>query len=159
MLDLQAPNITGVVVGFDFGTKRIGVAVGQTVTRSAAALCTILMSRKHEPWKTIAEILATWQPAAFVVGWPYPRNGEDNPIRVEIERFAAALARRYRLPVFTVDETLSTADARSQHFGNFDGAIRRPARFADRKDELAARLILQSWLEQSAASIPAERKG
>jgi putative Holliday junction resolvase len=149
MPDVRPESIAGVVVGFDFGSKRIGVAVGQTVTRSAAALCTILMGRKHEPWKTISEILATWQPAAFVLGWPYAQDGEENPIQIEIAHFAAGLARRYRLPVFAFDETLSTADARERYFS---GTHHRSASFAHQKDELAARLILQSWLEEPAAS-------
>ena len=153
MPDIRPESITGVVVGFDFGTKRIGVAIGQTVTHSAAALCTIPMGRKHEPWKTISEILATWRPVAFVVGWPYAQAGEENPVQVEIGHFAAGLSRRYQLPVFAFDETLSTADARE---GYFAGNHRRSARFAAQKDELAARLILQSWLQEPAASTLAE---
>ena len=153
MPEVRPESIAGVVVGFDFGTKRIGVAVGQTVTRSAAALCTILMGRKHEPWKTISEIRTTWQPAAFVVGWPYAQPGEENPVQVAIGHFAAGLARRYRLPVFAFDETLSTADARARFFG---GDHHRSVRFAAQKDELAARLILQSWLDEPAASTFAE---
>ena len=154
MPELRAESIEGVVIGFDFGTKRIGVAVGQTVTCSAAAMCTIQLSRKHEPWKTVTEIQAVWQPAAFVVGWPYPRDGDENPIRVEIDRFAAGLARRYGLPVFSFDETLSTAAARQCHFGE---PQRHSSRFSARKDELAARLILQSWLEQPEASVALAR--
>lgn len=153
MPDVRPEDIAGVVVGFDYGTKRIGVAVGQTVTRSAAALCTILLGRKYEPWKTISEILVTWQPAAFVLGWPYAQAGEENPVQIEIGHFAAGLARRYRLPVFAFDETLSTADARAGYFAENH---RRSARFATQKDELAARLILQSWLEEPAASALAE---
>lgn len=141
-------QVAGTVVGFDFGSKRIGVAVGQTVTRQAAALCTILLSRKHEPWKTISDIQATWRPAAFIVGWPYPRDGEDNPIRIDIERFTTGLSRRYGLPVFTVDETLSTAAARTEFYAR---PPRRGERFVEHKDELAARLILQAWLEQATA--------
>lgn len=150
---MRAAAVSGVVVGFDVGTKRLGVAVGQTVTRSATALCTIALGRKYEPWQSLSAILNTWHPAACVVGWPYPRDGEDNPIIVEIERFSAALARRYRLPVFAVDETLSTAEARQRHFA---GTRRRSTPFLAQKDELAAEVILQMWLEQPTGRAIAE---
>jgi putative Holliday junction resolvase len=147
-------DIKGVVMGFDFGTKRIGVAIGQTVTRTASALCTIDLGRKHEPWKTISEVLQVWRPVAFVVGYPYPLDGEENPITVEIRRFSAGLTRRYGLPSFAVDETLSTADARQRHFA---GEFGRSGLFRSVKDERAAQLILQMWLEaQVLRPVPGE---
>jgi RNase H-fold protein (predicted Holliday junction resolvase) len=75
---------------------------------------------------------------------------------VEVERLAAALARRYRLPVCAVDETLSTAEARQQHFA---GDLGRSASFRTQKDELAAQVILQMWLEQPVGvAIPGQRR-
>jgi putative Holliday junction resolvase len=147
-------DIKGVGMGFDFGTKKIGVAIGQTVTRTASALCTIDLGRKHEPWKTISEAVQTWRPVAFVVGYPYPWGQEENPIRVPIQRFSAGLTRRYGLPAFAADETLSTADARQRHFA---GDFGRSAPFRSVKDERAAQLILQMWLEAEIfRSVPGE---
>jgi putative holliday junction resolvase len=136
--------ISGIMIGFDFGTKRIGVSIGQRITGTAAPLRTIRLASHGEPWKSIAELVASWRPEAFIVGFAYPFNGSENPIAPAMDQFCKTLARRYRVPVHRVDETLSTAESRRTFFA---GERRRSA-FRDVKDELAAQVILQTWLDQ-----------
>ncbi len=136
---------TGVVLGIDFGTKRIGMAVGQRVTGTAVPLGTIQLSHSGEPWKTITEMVASWQPYLLVVGIAYRPDGGENPINVETLRFCRQLQKRYRLPVDMVDETLSTAESRQRYFAG--NRINRTS-FRELKDEWAAQVILQTWLDQ-----------
>ena len=135
----------GVVIGFDFGTKNIGLAIGQEITDTAAPLCTIRLGDAGEPWKTISQVVATWAPALFVVGMPYRADGEENPVAEDTRRFCRHLQKRFRLPVYTVDETLSTSESRSRFFA--ERRHRRTA-FVRVKDELAAQVILQTWFDQ-----------
>lgn len=138
----------GVVLGIDFGTKRIGVAVGQSVTGTAAPLGTIRAGNSGEPWKSISAWVAEWRPVLFVVGLAHRPEGEENPIVGLTRQFCAHLAKRYRLPVVTVDETLSTAESRRHYHERLQGA-RAP--FNQVKDEWAAQVILQTWFDNPAS--------
>ncbi|MFO1417653.1 MAG: Holliday junction resolvase RuvX [Methylotetracoccus sp.] len=140
----QQAGATGSVtaLGFDFGTKRIGVAVGQKLTGTARPLQTIRLASHGEPWRSIGSLIDTWRPDALVVGFAYPFDGGENPIASAMDQFCKILERRFGIPVHRVDETLSTAEARSA----FHAGPRRRERFLDVKDELAAAVILQTWL-------------
>jgi putative Holliday junction resolvase len=135
-------------LGFDFGERNIGVAVGQRVTGTATALETIRATRDDVLWSAVARLVKTWQPSAFVVGMPYhPEAGEENPIVQPILRFCRHLEERYQRPVYTMDETLSTKESREIFYRE---RSKRSVQFADIKDELAAQLILQTWLNHTA---------
>jgi putative holliday junction resolvase len=120
-----------VVLGFDFGTRRIGVAIANTITRQARPLATIGDRTIEARWSAIAALVHDWQPAQLVVG--IPRHPDDAPhaMTARAERFARQLQGRYRLPVARVDERYSSAAAA----GNDD------------LDAAAAAVILQQWLE------------
>jgi len=136
------PNQT--VLGFDFGMKRIGVAVGQTVTRSANPL-TILNAQQGEPvWEDITKIIHHWKPMALIVGRPLHMDGSTQSITDAAEHFANQLKSRYGLPVYEVDERLSSVEARSNMFDQ--GGYR--ALHKKRVDSVAAQIILQDWLER-----------
>ena len=145
-IEKTATVAAGVVIGVDFGTKRIGLAIGQRVTGTAVPLCTIRVGNVGEPWKTISETVVTWRPALFVVGLSRHPEGRDNPVTEETRRFCGHLQKRYRLPVVTIDETLSTADSRRRYFAEPRGS---KLAFSDVKDEWAAQVILQTWLDES----------
>lgn len=138
----------GTLLGFDFGTKAIGVAVGQTVTGTANALTTLRASSGQVPWEAITDLVETWSPAGFVVGMPEPYRTEHNPISAAIEKFCRRLEGRYHRPVFTMDETLSTRESEALFY---EARSWRSTRFVDVKDALAAQLILQSWLQTHAS--------
>ena len=93
----------GAVLGFDYGVRKIGVAVGQTVTRTATPLQT-LPTRDHRPdWAAITRLIAEWQPEALVVGLPFEMDDTEAPVAARARRFARQLEGRYRLPVHLAD--------------------------------------------------------
>ena len=128
------------LLGFDFGRQRIGIAVGQMITRTATALCT-LDSRNEKPdWKAISELIDNWQPDALIVGLPLHADGSDSEISKAARKFARQLEGRYRLPVHTMDERLSSHAATE---------LQEQDKTAGNKglDAIAASIILQDWLE------------
>ena len=128
------------LLGFDFGQQRIGVAVGQQVTGTATAICT-LQSRDGKPdWDTISDLIKEWQPDALIVGLPLHADGEESEISLAARKFARQLEGRYRLPVHTMNEYLSSHAARE---------LQQQDKQAGKTgiDAVAARIILQNWLE------------
>jgi putative Holliday junction resolvase len=126
------------VLGFDFGTKRIGVAVGQTITSSASPLGAVRATDGHPDWDHIARLVRDWKPAALVVGLPYNMDDSEAEVAPRARRFARQLEGRFRLPVHLVDERLTSVEA-ARHLG--PGAAEN-----GRLDSLAATFILETWL-------------
>ena len=127
-------------LGFDFGQQRIGIAVGQQVTGTATAICTV-QSRDGKPdWDTISGLINEWQPDTLVVGLPLHADGLDSEISLAARKFARQLEGRYRLPVYTMNEYLSSQAAME---------LQEQDRQAGKTgvDAIAARIILQNWLE------------
>jgi putative Holliday junction resolvase len=135
--------MSDLVLAFDYGTRRIGVATANRHTRSATPLGTLQVGQQL-PWNEIDRIVREWGPAQLVVGLP---SGQANPgLLASIARFVAELECRYTLPVAVVDEQLSSQSARSdlaQH--RRSGFLRRKTR-RGRIDALAACLIAEQWL-------------
>ncbi len=129
-----------VLLGFDYGVKRIGIAVGQSITASARPLKTA-RAKDHKPdWTTITELIRTWQPTSLVVGLPLNMDGTEQDITDKARRFSRQLEARYALPVHLVDERLSTAEAQSR--------LRAQGQHDDEVDPVAAQLILETWFSQ-----------
>jgi putative Holliday junction resolvase len=128
------------LLGFDFGTKRIGVAVGQSLTGTAAPLTTLATINGKPDWEAIGALVADWKPAAFVLGFPVDLDGSENDIADRVKKFARQLHGRYHLPVHLIDETLSSIEA-ERHSGP-------KARSEGRNDAIAAAIILETWLNQ-----------
>ena len=129
------------IMGFDYGTKRIGTAVGQETTRSATPLCTLATIRGRPDWQRIRHIVEEWQPDRLVVGRPLQADGRASEFTRACERFGAQLAKRYGLPVETVDERLSSheAELRLRAAGRGGGHSQHGV------DAMAACLIVESW--------------
>jgi putative Holliday junction resolvase len=134
-----------ILLGFDFGMKRIGVAVGQTVTKTARPLAVIQASGGKPELTSLSKLVKTWQPSALVVGIPLNMDGTEQPITGVARRFAQLLRDRFHLPVYEVDERLTTKAARENMFA--EGGYR--ALQNGQVDSVAAQLILQNWLTQS----------
>lgn len=140
----SANKLPRILIGFDFGTKRIGVAIGQTITQSARPLTTINAKVGVPDWNDIAKIIKKWQPDAIVVGTPLNMDGTDQPLTQIAHQFAHKLRELYEIPVYEADERLTTKDARERIFaeGGFkalqDGQV----------DSVAAKLILENWFEE-----------
>jgi putative Holliday junction resolvase len=130
-------------LGFDFGYKKIGVAVGQTVTTSASPLQTIRSINQSPDWQIISKLIQEWRPIALVVGISRQADGSDNPVTPRIIKFCNQLEGRYQLPVYKQDETLSTFEAKQMLF---DEVSVNAGKLWEVQDQLAAQLILQSWL-------------
>ncbi|GAB4295354.1 MAG: Holliday junction resolvase RuvX [Thiohalomonadaceae bacterium] len=134
--------MSGVLLGFDYGTKRIGVAVGQPLTGSARPL-TIVRARDGKPdWEAITRLIAEWQPVALVIGLPVHMDGTEHERTARARRFGNQLAGRYNLPVHRVDERLTSYEAELE--------LRAQGKGGEALDAVAAQLILQSWLDTHA---------
>lgn len=131
-----------ILLGFDFGLKRIGVAVGQTVTETARPLVTINAVQGEPQWDVLNKLIKTWQPDALVIGIPLNMDGTEQPLTQSARRFAQQLQERFKLPVYEMDERLSTKDARERLFA--EGGYK--ALKNGQVDRVAAQLILQNWL-------------
>ena len=134
---------TDTYLGFDFGNKKIGVAVGQLTTCSASSLQTLRSSNERPNWDMIGQLIAEWQPVGLVVGISRQFDGSDNPITPRMVKFCRQLEGRYRLPVYQQDETLSTFESKQLLF---DEVKVNATRLWEVQDQLAAQLILQTWL-------------
>lgn len=143
-IDPLAAKLTATTyLGFDFGNKKIGVAVGQTTTVTASPLQTIRSINQTPNWQLIGQLIKEWQPLGLVVGISRQQNGEDNLITPRMLKFCRQLEGRYQLPVYQVDETLSTFEAKQLLFDDLQVSA---TKLWEVQDQLAAQLILQSWL-------------
>lgn len=140
----EALKPQGVALGFDYGTKKIGVAVGQLLTRSASPLPILYRVKEDIDWASIAVLVKQWRPFALVVGLPVYMDGKPQWITQEATAFALELKKRFSISVYVADERLTSAEARSQVFesGGYK-ALKKTA-----IDSLAAKLILEQWLQQ-----------
>lgn len=141
--DLDMPD--GVYLGFDFGYKRIGIAVGQKLTKTATPLATISAVEGVPDWGQMQKIIQKWRPQALIVGLPTKVDGGYLYVTKPAKRFASALKNHFNLPVFLVDERLSTVEARAQLFDS--GGFRKLSKAE--VDSLAASIILEQWLHES----------
>jgi len=142
-LNTQKPSC---VMAFDFGTRQIGLAVGQTLTASGRPLA-VLKARDGQPsWQQIADHIKQWQPDTLIVGLPLNMDGSESPFCQRARKFARRLQGRMVLPVKMVDERLSTAEAKSRG-GRHDSYRENPV------DSEAACLILETWLQDPALGI------
>jgi len=136
-------NPAGSVLAFDFGTRRIGVAVGETEVRVAHPLGTLANSRAGEHFERIAELIAAWQPVLLLVGLPTHADGTPHAMSARARGFAAQLRRRFRLPVAFGDERFTTREAAaSLRAASPSARIRKQAR-----DSVAAQIVLQDYLD------------
>lgn len=130
-------------LGFDFGTKKIGVAVGQLTTATANSLQTLRSPNEVPNWQAIEGLVKEWQPVGFVVGISRQHDGTDNPVTPRMLKFCRQLNGRFNLPVHQQDEMLSTFEAKQLLF---DDVHVNATKLWAVQDELAAQLILQTWL-------------
>ena len=136
----------GTVLAFDFGTKRVGVAVGTTEVAIANPLGTIEGEANAARFAALEKYVTQWQPALLVVGRPRHADGTQHETARLAEKFARRLRERFKLPVVFVDETLSSAEAAMR--------VREARAGGSRKadlDAMAATVILQSFLDSPSS--------
>lgn len=140
--------MTGCVLGFDYGVRRIGVASGNRISQSARPLPALIAQKGQPDWSRIDALLSEWRPEALVVGLPLTLDGGEQAITRGARAFADALGMRSRLPVHLVDERHTSQEA-SRRFAAQRAAGSARRRDAENIDSLAAAVILESWLTQT----------
>ena len=134
----RAPSAApSLFLAFDYGTQRVGVASGNSLTRTATSLTTLAHSGDAARFAAIEKLLAEWQPSALVVGVPRHPDGAPHDNTRRAERFARPLRGRFGLPVHEVDERYTTTEALAAGAGDVDAA--------------SAALILEQYFNQSIA--------
>ncbi len=124
-----------IVLGFDFGIKRIGIAMGNTLTGQAQPLRVVSAIDNATRFQIIGDLIAQWQPARLVVGEPRHPDGAEHDMTLRSRRFANQLHGRFNLPVELVDERYSSAVIASKR--------------GDVIDDKAAAIILQQYFDAS----------
>lgn len=134
-----------VVLAFDFGRRRIGVACGDTVTRGAAPLGAVDAGGADGGWQGIDALVRAWKPSVLVVGLPYNADDSESAVTGEARRFAAEAARRFALPVELVDERYSSLEAGSRLRHARAAGLRKRRVGKHDVDAAAACVILERW--------------
>jgi len=144
-------------LAFDFGTHKIGVAVGQSITGTATPLTELKATNGQPDWNQVATLISEWQPDAFVVGVPVNMDGSEFDITQRARKFGQRLHGRFGKPWFEMDERLTSFEARELARAQPKGK----GRGTGLVDSLAASLILQSWFENEwprlAAGAPQQK--
>lgn len=135
----------GYIIGFDYGLKNIGVSIGQTITLTASEQPSLKARDGIPNWQELEALFKEWQPDYVVIGLPLNMDGSESELCTRVKKFANRIHGRFGLKVELMDERLSTREAKQEaitrgHKGNYG---QNPI------DAIAARLILESWLNQS----------
>lgn len=140
--------VTGAVLGFDVGARRIGVAVGNTLSTSARDLAVVAMRDEQPDWPALDALVREWSPSALIVGDPRLLDDEQAmpPSRQRARRFAKAAQARFGVPTWLVDERSSSVEA-ARRFAADRAAGARRRQQAEQLDALAAVIILERWLQ------------
>ena len=144
MSDVAISNRIQTLMGFDFGTQRIGIATGQRLTNGTRALNPIKAKDGIPNWDNLQRVIDEWQPDAFIVGLPLNMDGSVSDMSRRAAKFARRLEGRYHRPAYTQDERLTSFEAKGmviEQGGNRDFG-------SNSVDGLAAELILQSWMNE-----------
>lgn len=165
------------VIAFDYGTRRIGIAIGQELTKTASPLTTLRLTGKAPPtdpanaidWTAIDEIIRDWQPQAAVVGLPLMADGGETDVTRGAKAFGEQLQKRYNLETYWIDERLTSVEAErmiaasplggkrnkqsrnSQNRQNRKSSPKSKSSMLEAKEEIdrmAAKIILENWFSQ-----------
>ena len=132
------------VIGFDYGKKRTGIASGQTITNTATPLVTLTQIEGNPDWDGIQQQIEQWQPDALIIGIPYQLDGTESAMTKASLHFADCLKKRFNLPVYEINEALSSYEA--------EDILKKTTKITQHNkhevDKIAAAVIVQSWLDQ-----------
>jgi putative Holliday junction resolvase len=142
-----------ILLAFDYGKRRLGVAVGQMVTGTATPLTTLQRRANRTDWAAIAALVQTWKPDAMVVGLPHGIHDDTHEIKAAIAAFRRQLEARFELPVYTADEAYTSTEAYA-HLKERRRAQNDGKRIQkDEIDCLAAAILLEAWMSAHRTDI------
>jgi len=153
MSDPATPRRDGTVLGFDVGSRRIGVAIGSAFGLHARAIAVVDVHANGPDWSALERLLKEWQPDGLVVGDPLTLDGKDQPNRRRAQGFARQLRERFRLPVVMIDERSSSVEA-ARRFAVERAEGRKRRRDAATLDAVAAAVIVERWFSAPDDAIP-----
>lgn len=134
-------------LGFDYGTKYIGIAVGQKISNTAFPLVTLQVSKDQPNWQQITKLIKEWNPGILLVGLPLNMDGTMQPIAVKAKNFAIELEHRFKLKVQLIDERLSTWEAKQQLKLNKGTFTKQEL---TKINAMAAVIITEQWLQNES---------
>ena len=137
-----------VVIAFDFGLKRTGVAIGNTITGSATPECTLNSKDNQPDWDGISNLFNEWQPTQVVVGIPTELDGSENPLNKTIQRFCNQIQGRYNVKVDQENEQFTSIEA-AQRLKQLRQTGRKKKITKDEVDKIAASIILENWMRKN----------
>ena len=146
---IPTPQFSGTLLAFDFGTKRIGIAIGNTLLRRAHPLITIDDEKTVARFAAIAALVDEWQPAALIVGLPGNEDGTPHELTALCRRFANRLNGRFNLPTILLDERYTSLAASAQLNEEGIHGMKQKSLI----DQYAAQQILQAYFDEPAAGI------
>jgi len=138
----------GTIMAFDYGSKRIGVAIGQQLTASTQPLETVAVRQNKPDWDHISRLLQEWQPGLLLIGLPLTEDGAEQEMSIAARRFANRLNGRYQLPVELVDERFSSIEAEELVVNARRNGRLKKSKLKQAVDQIAAELIIQTWLTE-----------
>ena len=132
------------ILCFDFGLVRTGVAIGNTITKTAAPECTLISKNNKPDWDNITRLINTWKPSQLVVGLPTELDGSDSPLKPAITRFCNQLNGRYNLPVAQENEQFTSIEA-AQRLKETRQRGRKKKISKEDIDQISATIILENY--------------
>jgi putative Holliday junction resolvase len=151
-MTLTSPETNGraeTVLGFDYGARRIGVAVGQRLSGSASGIAVVPNKGNRPDWPAIERAIRDWAPTLLLVGLPLDLDGGEQPMSAAARGFARSLKNRFGLPVELHDERLTSIEA-GQRFASARRSGQRRAHHSARLDAVAAEVLIESWFATTA---------
>jgi putative Holliday junction resolvase len=132
-------------LGFDFGTARIGVAFGQSLTGTAQPVAVVRAADGIPDWNDLEALIAEWTPDLFIIGLPYNLDGSESELLLRAVKFGKRLNGRFHKPVYGMDERLSSKEAIDQVLNS---QTKKSAKKRTTIDDIAAQIILENWFAE-----------
>ena len=145
----RSPN--GVFIGLDFGPRKIGIAVGQTVTRTTQGVATIQVTSGGQHMERLLDIIGEWNARGLVVGVPLDSEGKETAMSAQARKFGREVHMKSGLPVYWVNEYLTSQQAHSELLETLTRGQRLSKKRQAKRDQLAAELILRSYFESESS--------
>ncbi|HCK04334.1 MAG: Holliday junction resolvase RuvX [Methylophilales bacterium] len=137
------------ILSFDFGETKIGIAVGNQITKTSHPLKTIISTKKVERFKAIESLISDWSPGLIVIGLPLNEDGSESRLTILVKKFSDKIVNKFKIPTTLVDERYTSVEAESLlissngKYKKNDGAV----------DQVAAQIILESYFERKVNDI------